>query len=226
MNNLKGYQKNIAISLLVLGLLFLVLSLFFVLMKEREDNINQYYKPEVDKNIEHSEYIGQVYMNRKYEFQIEFPKDWEISAGDNPHILQKAESGKNSIYISIFEFNKGLFKEYNDLGELNIKDLFSLEDYKLFTEAGIEQANSIVEAQNLKFLEYFNSEINNIPAYGSKISYKQEIDGTMEECVRISYDVMSGNIKYSITGVALTQNFISVQEDIIRSINSFEFIKD
>lgn len=228
-NHMKNLRENIKTGMIIIvafGLFILALFVFFIFTDDKETENNNGYKSEVDKSVKNSEYSGQTYVNKKYKFKIIFPKNWNMLTGDNPHILQKAESGKNSIYVSIFEFDKSLFKKYDNLEKPTIKDVFSIDDYKNFVVEGIKQTNQITGIKDLKFLDYFNTEINGIPAYGFKASYTQNKNGVMGEYIQVNYDIMFGNIKYGITGITPAQDFISVQENIISSINSFQLLGD
>lgn len=221
----KKYIRNIIAFVLAFALFILALYVFFTFTENKEKD--SYYKPTVDKNVENSQYNGQTYTNQKYNFQITFPKNWDVFTGNNPHILQKAESGESSVYVSIYEFDKNLFKKFDNFNSLTIKDFFTADEYKLLAVEGIKQANSNLQGvgvTNHKFLEYFDTEINGVPAYGSKSSYFQIKDGTEKDYINISYDLMLGSIKYSITGIATAKNFTSVENEILNSIMSFKFL--
>ena len=226
MLNSKKYIKNIAAFVLAFVLFILALFIFFAFTENKEKD--NYYKPAVDKNTENSQYDGQTYINQKYNFQITFPKNWNLFTGNNPHILQKAENGENSVFVSIYEFDKDLFKKFDNLDSLTIKDFFTADEYKLLATEGLKQVNSNIQGvgvTNHKFLEYFDIEINGVPAYGSKSSYFQIKEGIEKEYINISYDLMLGSIKYSIAGIAPAKDFVSVENDMLNSIRSFKFLK-
>lgn len=222
----KKYIKNIIAFVLAFSLFILALFAFFAFTENKEKD--SYYNPTVDKNIENSQYNGQTYTNQKYNFQITFPQNWNVFTGNNPHILQKAESGENSVFVSIYEFDKNLFKKFNNLDSLTIKDFFTADEYRLLATEGVKQVNLNLQGvgvTNHKFLEYFDIEINGVPAYGSKSSYFQIKNGAEKEYMNISYDLMLGSIKYSIAGIAPAKDFASVENDILNSIKSFKFLK-
>lgn len=222
MKNFKKYTKNGLAFLTAFVLFILACYIFFAIIDNKEEN--DYYKPSVDKSVKNVQYDGQAYTNQKYKFQITFPQNWNVFTGNNPHILQKAENGENSIFVSIFEFDKSLFNTYSNLDELTIKDFFTPDEYKQLATKGIRQTNQITGITSLNFLEYFNTELNGIPAYGFKSSYMQNKNGETKEYTQINYDVMLGNIKYSITGIAPTKDFTSVQDVVVGSIKSFQLL--
>ena len=43
--------------------------------------------------------------------------------------------------------------------------------------------------------------------------------------MRVNYDIVSRNIKYSIAGIIPAQDFISMQKSSINSINSFQLFE-
>ena len=139
--------------------------------------------------------------------------------------MQKAENGQNSIYVSIYEFEKSLFKKYDNLEKITIKDVMSATDYKNFIIESTKQADKVLGINDRQITEYFDTEINGNPAYGCKYTFTQYKEGEMIKYTEINYSLMLGNVMYSVIGKTPTENFNSLKSEIENSINSFKFIR-
>lgn len=172
--------------------------------------------PETDKNPDNYEQIGNLYRNKKYNFRIKFPEGWKQEDGDGQHILRKASKDGDSINIMVQEFPK----EYaNLIGEdLNIKDLFTLEEFKETAYGGI-----IEKFTKAKIIDYGELEIDNIPAYWISYETPYSTMGISFEGVMINYQIFHKNYFYIITIGSSKDEFAKVEAILKQSVSTFVF---
>jgi|GEM_PF-2303249 len=180
-----------------------------------EENITL---PNTDKNSDNYEQIGNLYRNNKYGFRIKFPEGWEQQDGDGPHVLRKASKDGHSINILVQE----LPKEYASLIDenMNVKDLYSLEEFKDTAYEGITE-----KFKEAKMIDYGELNIDNIPAYWISYQVPYSTMGVSFEGIMINYQIFHKNYFYTITIGSPKDEFPSVESTLKQSVSTFVFEK-
>ena len=113
--------------------------------------------PTTDKNKTNEEWNDEVYRNKKYNFRIQFPKQWEFDKGTSNITLARALNREKGIAISVGVTHLAdIPKNPNDI----IKSI-SISDFKT------DLIKELLKVQNTK-AENFTTDkgfLNNFPAY-------------------------------------------------------------
>lgn len=174
--------------------------------------------PDTDKNSDNYEQIGNLYRNNKYGFRIKFPEGWEQQDGDGPHVLRKASKDGHSINILVQE----LPNEYASLIDenMNLKDLYSLEEFKDTAYEGITE-----KFKEAKIIDYGEINIDNIPTYWISYQIPYSTMGVSFEVIMINYQIFHKNYFYTITIGSSKDEFPSVESTLKQSVSTFAFEK-
>lgn len=164
-----------------------------------------------DKSGDYSEQDGNLYRNTKYDFRIKFPEGWDIKAGDGPNILQKAVKGNHTVSIGVREIPA----EFSDK-TATIKDVMSIAEFKDTLLESVQE-----KFPGAKIIDYGESKLDNEPAYWIKYSAPYTALNTTVEVIQIQYQVLNNNIFYFITAGSTSDEYQSVEAEIMKSISTF-----
>lgn len=113
--------------------------------------------PDTDKSKANEEWNDEVYRNKKYQFRLQFPKQWEYDKGTSKNTLARALNREKGIAISV-----GVTHLPNNPKHPNdINKSISASDFKT------DLLKQLLKMQNTK-AENFNIQdgfLNNFPAY-------------------------------------------------------------
>ena len=160
----------------------------------------------VDKSVEHSEVIGNVYRNLKYHFMIKFPEGWKIEAeaDDGIRLSQKATFQNSTMDVATRLVNLKGLQEFS-----SIKDTRSLKE---FIDAFIKATEGI---SDVKIINYGETKIDNEPAYW--------MESTMGSQVLLAYFLAKGNIMYSIGVATISDEYSKIKPLFMQSVSTFAF---
>jgi hypothetical protein len=113
--------------------------------------------PTTDKSKSNEEWNDEVYRNKKYQFRLQFPKQWEYDRGTSKSTLARALNREKGIAISLGVTHLPENPQYPD----DISKSFSASDYKTdLLKQLLTMQNTKVENFNIR-----NGFLNNFPAY-------------------------------------------------------------
>lgn len=205
-------KKKIWLVILLVGV-GLVIAIFIFSNNSENLSGKDFELPKTEKSATNYEQAGDLYRNTKYGFRIIFPENWEQKDGDGPNILRKAVNGNHSINIGVKEFPKEFEGE-----NFNIKDLFTLEEYKQTTVEGIKEKFS-----NAKIINYGETQIDNQSAYWTSYETPYSVLDISVNGIMIQYQVVYNNTFYFITIGSTKDEFSGVEGILKKSVSTFVF---
>lgn len=192
-------QKRLRFILLVI-LVFIFGAVFYLTRNDVSLNLSNY------KDVGHSEITENVYRNLTYNFQIEFPKGWEIDSGDRVDTIQKATFEHSEIRI--------MLKELDIKESLNFSSAQSRLNQSL--EAIIDNFNSV---DGIEVIDHGETVINNMPSVW--IEFKG-VDATEPNTV-LQHLFLRENILYSVSAVTTSKEYPKLKPLFMQVISTFIF---
>lgn len=181
---------------------FFIYNIFFY-HQPNEQNI-EWLK--TDKNSDYSERDGNLYRNTKYNFRIKFPEGWDIENGSGPNIVQKAVKGNHTISIGV----KEKANKFSDK-TVTIKDVMNITDI----------LEGVQEQPSAEIIDYGESMLYNKPTYWVKYSATYTtLDITMH-AIMTQYQLLNNDIFYFITAGSTSDEYQSIEAEIMKSISTF-----
>jgi len=211
--------KGFAIAGLIFGYFGLILMATNTVLKYRLDKsldensgkLSEISEIKIDKDLENSEIIGNMYRNNKYGFRIKFPDGWKIEVGDGKHIVQKATSNNSSIMVTVFQLDLA-----GENGFSSIKDFGSAKEY---VDYMIESPKE--KFSDVKILDYGETKIDNQPSYWFEYSATSQVLDYQVKITNIIYSLATGDIIYSIQGGSPTDEYVKMKPDFVKSVATF-----
>lgn len=185
--------------------------IFIVAVFSNQTNEQNVELVKIDKSVSYSEQDGNLYRNTKYNFRIKFPEGWNIEAGDGPNILQKAVKGNHTVSIGVREIPA----EFGDK-TATIKDVMSITEFKDTLLEDVQE-----KFPGAKIIDYGESELDNEPAYWIKYSAPYTALDITVEGIMVQYQLLYNNNFYFITAGSTSDEYQSVEAEIMKSISTF-----
>lgn len=177
--------------------------------------------PKTNTDAKYSQIENTLYQNTAYNFSVDFPDGWKISArgsGDSQAVVQKATKGSAFISIAVRDVPTiagTLSPESN-----TIENIVEFEKFKQQTKIDMEKA-----LPGVKNFEFKQTLIDQVPAYWVKFSGPNMIgDKTSEDTVE-QYQFFYKNVLYMISTTANSNDFSSVKKEFDETINHFKITK-
>ncbi|MBU0619846.1 MAG: PsbP-related protein [Candidatus Magasanikbacteria bacterium] len=202
----KKSKKGLVWTGVIIVAVIFIVAVFSELPDEQDIELAQ-----TDKSGSYSEQSGNLYRNTKYDFRIKFPGGWDIKAGDGPNILQKAVNGNHTMSIGVREIPA----EYGDK-TATIKNVIDLAEFKNSILGGVQE-----KFPGAKLIDYGESKLDNEPAYWIKYSMPYTALDITVEGTQLQYQVLNNNIFYFITAGSTSNEFQSVEAELMKSISTF-----
>lgn len=177
--------------------------------------------PKTNTDAKYSQIENAIYQNTAYNFSVDFPDGWKISArdsSDSQAVVQKATKGSAVISMAARDVPTiagTLSSESN-----TIEDIVEFEKFKQQTKIDMEKA-----LPGVKNFEFKQTLVDQVPAYWVKFSGPNMIgDKTSEDTVE-QYQFFYKNILYMISTTANSNDFSSVKKEFDETINHFKITK-
>jgi hypothetical protein len=206
--------KNIETKKPKKGLIWVVVIIFAVIIVAVFSNLSNEQDVELvktDKSGDYSEQDGNLYRNTKYDFRIKFPEGWDIKTGDGPNILQKAVKGNHTVSIGVREIPAEFGYK-----TATIKDVMDITEFKDGLLESVQE-----RFPGAKIIDYGESKLDNEPAYWIKYSAPYSALDITVEGIQVQYQVLNNNIFYFITAGSTSDEYQSVEGEIMKSISTF-----
>ena len=163
---------------------------------------------------------GNLYINYKYKFSIQFPEDWEILNCTNPSFIKKAlDKDGNSVMVG--------FRVIPDSIGLDFMS-FTDKQFKLFAEDFIKEniASYNLIYKDVIILDKGIRHIAELRSIYMKILYTGHYGDNDFRIISQQYYIpYKNNIFYSLSGASLEKSFKQNESIIKSAVKSFKIEK-
>ncbi len=146
------------------------------------------------------------FKSDKYDFQIIFPDGWKIVT--EPTTFGAEISGGAGVFVEVNKDDNFIGYTGNDLRAEDMLEYFKTK----YSDA--------------KVIENSYSLIDGYPAMKVKYKCSATVNGSTNDFIVIHYYLVKENILYILQGRSLEKSYSTYQENIARSLESFQFISN